>query len=97
MNQVFDNVEEGLKHPFASPLHLESHHDLPPATIINALHDPLCDHGKLYADKLKEAGVPATRSVYCKSLHGFFGSNIGESKEAVAESATALKKAFNHN
>ena len=94
MRQVFDDVEEGLKHPFASPLHVESHHNLPPATIINALHDPLCDHGGLYVKKLRDAGVSATRSVYRKSLHGFFGSSIGESKEAVAEAASALKKAF---
>lgn len=95
MEQVFDDIDEGLKHPFASPLHLESHHDLPPATIINAMHDPLCDHGKLYAEKLREQGISVTRSVYRKSLHGFFGSGIGESTEAIAEASTALKNAFN--
>merc|ERR1712063_21189 len=88
------DMEEGLKHPFAAPLHIESHQNLPPATIINALHDPLCDHGKLYAQKLRKDGVPVTRSVYRKSLHGFFGSGIGESTEALVEASTALKNAF---
>lgn len=95
MKQVFDDIESGLNHPFASPLLLESHHDLPPATIINAMHDPLCDHGKLYAEKLREQGITVTRSVYRKSLHGFFGSGIGESTEALVEASTALKNAFN--
>jgi len=96
MRQVFDDIEEGLKHPFASPLHIESHHGLPPATIINAKHDPLCDHGKLYAEKLRKDGVPVTRSVYRKSLHGFFGSSIGESTEALVEASSALRNAFSN-
>ncbi|MCR9067117.1 MAG: alpha/beta hydrolase, partial [Cytophagales bacterium] len=61
---------------------------------INAKHDPLCDHGKLYAQKLRKDGVPATRSVYRKSLHGFFGSGIGESTEALVEASSALRNAF---
>ena len=94
MRQVFTDLDKGLKHPLAMPLSIKSHHNLPPATIINALHDPLCDHGMLYANKLRECGVPVVRSVYRKSLHGFFGSSIGESDEAVAEAATALRFAY---
>ena len=94
MNQVFDNIEVDIEHTIASPLSLESHHNLPPATIINALHDPLCDHGKLYAQKLRKDGVNVTRTVYRKSLHGFFGSGIGESTEAIVEASNALKNSF---
>jgi acetyl esterase len=94
MKQLFDDLETGLKHPLAMALEANDHKNLPAATIINAFHDPLRDHGALYAAKLKQAGVPVNRSVYSKSLHGFFGSSLGESNEAVAEAASALRSAF---
>ena len=81
---------------FVFPLLLEESflQDLPPATIVNALHDPLCDHGTEYFKKLQKAGVPVTHSIYGTSIHGFFGSQIGESDEAIMEICIALQNAF---
>lgn len=67
---------------------------LPPATIINAQHDPLLDHGTEYFHKLQKVGVPVRHTVYSRSIHGFFGSQIGESSEAIMDSIAALKSAF---
>jgi len=67
---------------------------LPPASIINAQHDPLRDHGTEYFKKLQRVNVPATHTIYGKSIHGFFGSQIAESDEAMMEATIALKKAF---
>lgn len=68
--------------------------DMPPATIINALHDPLCDHGTEYFKKLKRVNVPVHHSIYGTSIHGFFGSGVGESEEAIMEVSVALTNAF---
>ena len=68
--------------------------DVPPATIINAQHDPLLDHGGEYFQKLQRVGVPVRRSVYSKSIHGFFGSQIGESDEALMDAAVAITNSF---
>lgn len=57
--------------PLASPLVAKSAADLPPAHIITAGHDPLRDDGKLYAEKLRRAGVPVTYKCYEDQLHGF--------------------------
>ena len=38
--------------------------------IISAEFDPLCDDGRNYADKLRDAGVPAKFRLY-KGMHGF--------------------------
>lgn len=68
--------------------------NLPPATIINAEHDPLRDHGAEYFRRLQGVNVPVRRTVYSKSIHGFFGTQFGESGEAIMEAVTALKEAL---
>lgn len=92
MEQVVTDPEN--KPTFLFPLLFEDISRVPPATIINALHDPLYDHGILYFKKLKSAGLEATHTTYRSSIHGFFGSQIGESDEAVMEMIMALRKAF---
>jgi acetyl esterase len=95
MNQLYDNIDEGLAHPFSNLLDNDDFSGLPPATIINAKCDPLCDHGAAYAKKLRNSGVSVTRTVYSRSIHGFYGTMLGECEEAMAETACALIKAFN--
>ena len=57
--------------PLASPLRAKSFAGLPAATIINAEIDRLRDDGAEYANKLKAAGVPVTRTLYPASHMSF--------------------------
>jgi len=83
------------RNPYASPLR-GNLRGLPPATIINADIDPLRDDGLELHDKLRAAGVAATRTVYRGVTHEFFGmgSIVDKAKTAENEVATALKSAF---
>ena len=44
---------------------------LPPAVVITAGHDPLCDEGDDYARRLKDAGVPVMHKCYDHLAHAF--------------------------
>lgn len=70
--------------------------DLPPALIITAEFDPCRDEGKLYADKLRAAGVPAEYSCYEGQIHTFFAwaGAFPSGQRALDQSAAALRKAF---
>ena len=59
--------------PYMSPVHAESHADLPPGLVITAEYDPLCDEAEAYAAKLAAAGCDVTCSRYDGMFHGFFG------------------------
>ncbi len=47
-------------HPYASPLQSSRLKDLPPALIMSAEDDPLCDEAEQYGTKLINAGVKTT-------------------------------------
>jgi acetyl esterase len=59
--------------PEASPLRAVDFKGLPPAYIVTAGFDPLCDEGRAYAAHLHESGVPTTLAHYDGLTHGFFG------------------------
>jgi len=84
------------QNPYAAPLVATDLSGLPPALVITAECDPLCDEGKAYAGRLQEAGVPTTYSCYDGMMHGFFGMSaaLEKGKRAVAEASTALRNAF---
>ena len=87
--------DRDILHEYASPLLRESLEGVPPATIINAQHDPLCDHGTLYAAKLRAHNIPVMHSIYGGALHGFFGLRmLSESEEAMVEAAMGLRFGF---
>lgn len=78
----------------ASPLLADSHANLPPAFVITAGYDPLCDEGEAYADRLSLAGVPTQVLRFPRQLHGFItmGRVIDEANTAVALCALALRQ-----
>ena len=79
-----------------SPLRAENFIGLPPAFIMNAGLDPLCDEGRAYADKLREAGVPVTYRCHDRMVHGFLtmGGLIPDALPALDEAAQAFRKAI---
>ncbi|NBE53215.1 alpha/beta hydrolase [Streptomyces boluensis] len=70
--------------PRVSPL-LGDLAGLPPAHVVTAGCDPLCDEGRAYAQRLREAGVPVTEGHFPRMFHGFFGF-----PEALADARSAL-------
>ena len=83
-------------HPWASPALAEKLADVPPATIITAECDPLRDGGRVYAERLRAAGVSAEYVEYPGVFHGFismFGT-IAEADQAVAKAAEVLRDTF---
>ncbi|WP_436790847.1 alpha/beta hydrolase [Yinghuangia sp. YIM S10712] len=57
--------------PYVAPLRAESLADLPPAYVVLAGCDFLRDEGRLYADRLRQAGVDAEDVCYPGQIHGF--------------------------
>ncbi|MFD4481930.1 alpha/beta hydrolase [Streptomyces sp. NPDC058471] len=78
-------------HPYASPLGADVT-ALPPAHIVTAGCDPLCDEGIAYAVTLRLAGVPVTRGHHPEMFHGFLGFPLllDDARAAVAEVAEAV-------
>ena len=69
-------------HPYAVPLHAELH-DLPPAVIVIAGHDPLRDEALAYAAELDAAGVRVVRAQFHGAIHGFMTMpTLGIAQEA---------------
>ncbi len=67
-----------------------------PAWVLTAGFDPLCDEGRLYAEKLQAQGVAAQWVDFPDMVHGFFnmGGWVDRARVAHQLAAAALREAF---
>ncbi|GAB7006244.1 alpha/beta hydrolase [Nocardioides sp. AN3] len=80
----------------ASPVRATSHADLPPALILTAFHDPLRDHGRTYAERLRAAGSAAELRDYGPGIHGFVSlpGVVPVAREALRDVVRFLREAL---
>jgi acetyl esterase len=69
--QQYAKTEADCCEPEFSPLLAEDLSNLPPALIITAEYDPLCDDGQHYAQRLRAAGNSVQAINYPGMVHGF--------------------------
>jgi acetyl esterase len=75
----------------ASPLLAARHDGLPPALVVTATHDPLCDEGQEYGRKLEAAGVPVVLLHLGDQIHGYLSwSKVVRASGATLDMAAVL-------
>ncbi len=82
---VKDEVD--LTNQLASPIYAQDLKKLPATQIISAKFDILRDEGEIYAQRLRQAGVPVNYIRYDTMAHGFITANrlVKEAEEAIEE------------
>ncbi len=80
----------------ASPLRAPNLSGAPPALVLTASHDPLCDEGVAYARRLEREGVRVTHLHFSDQIHGFLsmGKYIRASELSLQVMAAVLRKEF---
>jgi acetyl esterase len=78
---------------YAFPLRARSLADLPPATVVTAGFDPLCDEGAAYVDRLEADGNAVEHRHYEAQIHGFCSlyEHIDEGRAAIGDVAESLR------
>lgn len=77
-----------------SPIHGSDLSGLPPALVVTAGFDVLCDEGRDYAARLEAGGVPVEQKCFESTIHGFlsFGGTLDVGKEGLALVADYLHR-----
>ena len=70
------NGTDDDENPYAVPHHAADLSGLAPAVVVTAEFDVLRDDGRLYAEKLRAAGVPVVHRDYEGMVHGFFNHSV---------------------
>jgi acetyl esterase len=80
----------------ASPLRAENLRDLPPAFVVTAGFDPLCDEGAAYAERLRAHGNSVQYRHFAGQMHGFLGAAgaIRAAVPAIEDIGAALRAAW---
>ena len=80
----------------ASPVIGDQLAGLPPALVMTAGFDPLCDEAEAYATRMRDAGVEVDYVCYENQIHGFvsFAGAIDDGKEFIGRASAALREAF---
>ena len=99
MQYFHDHYIDEVKHDVdwrASPLLAPSLANLPPALVLTAGFDPLCDEGMDYAVRLTESGNRAVHVCFERQIHGFItmGRVFDDANTAVALCAAELRRAL---
>jgi acetyl esterase len=86
-------AETNDRHPYLSPLEADLNSELAPALIVTAQCDPIRDGGRLYAARLKEAGVEVVHLEYSGMFHGFmsFHMVLGDAIDAMKQTRNFLQ------
>jgi acetyl esterase len=87
-------VESDVHHrnEYLSPLLCDDLSGLPPATVVTAGFDPLCDEGDAYAEALEADGVDVFHAQYEAMIHGFvsFIGMVEAADDAIRVAASGL-------
>ncbi|MCX4745328.1 alpha/beta hydrolase [Kitasatospora sp. NBC_01287] len=79
-----------------SPLYAADLSGLAPALVVVPTHDPLADHGRRYAERLRAAGTPARLTEYPQAPHAFLSMPgvVPQAEAARAEIVEFLRGAL---
>jgi acetyl esterase len=82
--------------PNVSPLFATDFKGIAPALIVTADHDPLCDEGEEYAQKLSVAGIAVIHKRWPGMVHGFasMAGVLDAGRQLIDETAAVLRQAL---
>lgn len=80
--------------PLASPILAPDISGLPPTLVLGAGRDPLRDEGRLFVERLKQAGVSAVHLEAETTIHGFlsFAGRLAAGRWGLEQTAAFLKR-----